>query len=42
MDLIYQEETYQIIVICLEVHTILGKGFSEIDYKDAIELEQNH
>lgn len=34
-----QNETYQIIGICMEVHKILGKGFLEIVYKDAIEYE---
>lgn len=34
-----QKETYQIIGICMEIHKILGKGFLEIVYKDAIELE---
>jgi len=35
----YQEESYQIIGICMEVHRILGKGFLEIVYKDAIQFE---
>ena len=34
-----QNETYQIIGICMEVHRILGKGLLEIVYKDAIEFE---
>ena len=34
-----QDETYQIIGVCMEVHRILGKGFLEIVYKDAIEYE---
>jgi len=34
-----QKETYQIIGICMEVHKILGRGFLEIVYKDAIEQE---
>ena len=32
-------ETYKIIGILFEVHKNLGKGFSEIVYKDAIEYE---
>ena len=36
---IQQNDTYQIIGICMEVHRILGFGFSEIVYKDAIEME---
>ena len=34
-----QNETYQIIGICMEVHKLLGKAFLEIVYKDAIEYE---
>ena len=36
-----QKETYQIIGVAMEVHRILGKGFSEIVYKDAMEYEFN-
>ena len=36
---ISKEETYEIIGICMEVHRELGFGFSEIVYKDAIEME---
>jgi GxxExxY protein len=38
-NFISKEETYQIIGICMEVHRELGFGFSEIVYKDAIEME---
>lgn len=34
-----QTETGLILSICIEVHRILGKGFLEIVYKDAIEYE---
>ena len=36
-----QDESYQIIGICMEVHRILGRGLLEIVYKDAIEYEFN-
>lgn len=39
MAIIHKEESYQIIGICMEVHNNLGAGFSEIVYKDALELE---
>ena len=39
MVIIHKEESYQIIGICMEVHNNLGAGFSEIVYKDALELE---
>lgn len=38
-DLIYKEESYQIIGTCMEVHNNLGSGFLEIVYKDALEYE---
>ncbi len=34
-----QAETYKIIGIAMEIHRTLGKGFSEIVYKDAFEYE---
>ena len=30
---------FQIIGACIEVHRILGSGFQEVIYKDAMELE---
>lgn len=39
MGILHKEESYQIIGICMEVHNNLGAGFSEIVYKDALELE---
>ena len=36
-----QNECYQIIGVCMEIHRILGKGLLEIVYKDAIEFEFN-
>jgi GxxExxY protein len=38
-EYIYKEENYKIVGILFEVHKNLGKGFSEIVYKDAIEYE---
>jgi GxxExxY protein len=37
--IIYKEESYKIIGICMEVHNQLGAGFLEIVYKDALEYE---
>ena len=34
-----REETYKIIGLAMEVHNVLGKGFLEIIYKDALEIE---
>ena len=38
-DIIYKEESFKIIGLCMEVHNNLGKGFLEIVYKDALEYE---
>lgn len=35
----HEAETYKIVGLCMEVHNNLGKGFSEIVYKDALEIE---
>lgn len=35
----FQDEAYKIIGVCMEVHSILGPGFLEIVYKDALEYE---
>jgi GxxExxY protein len=37
--LICREEAYRIIGLCMEVHGILGKGHSEVVYKNALEYE---
>ena len=34
-----KEETYEIIGACMEVQRTLGYGFSEVIYKDAMEME---
>ena len=38
-EYLYGNESYKIIGILYEVHKNLGKGFSEIVYKDALEYE---
>jgi GxxExxY protein len=40
-ELILKEECYKIVGLCMKVHTKLGKGFREIVYKDALEVEFN-
>lgn len=39
VDLIYKEEAYELVGICMEVHNELGPGLLEIVYKEAIEWE---
>ena len=38
-DLLYKEEAFKIIGLCMEVHRELGKGQDEVIYKDALEVE---
>jgi GxxExxY protein len=38
-ELIHKAESFKIIGVCMEVHRQLGKGHSEIIYKDALEYE---
>lgn len=38
-DILFKEESYEIIGKCFDVHNQLGPGFLEIVYKDALELE---
>jgi len=38
-ELIYKDESYKIVGMCMEVHNNLGAGFLEIVYKDALEYE---
>jgi GxxExxY protein len=39
MELLYKEENYKIVGVCMEIHRILGFGLAEIVYKDALEHE---
>ena len=34
-----EKEVYELIGLCMEVHSELGPGFSEAIYKDALEIE---
>ena len=38
-NIIYKEESYEIVGALFEVYNHLGSGFSEIVYKDALEYE---
>ncbi len=38
-DILYKDEAYEIVGICMDVYNNLGYGFLEIVYKDALEIE---
>jgi GxxExxY protein len=38
-ELLYREETHQLIGCCMEIHRELGKGHDEVIYKDALVVE---
>jgi GxxExxY protein len=38
-ELIYKEEVFKIVGLCMEIHRVLGKGHDEIIYKDALQFE---
>lgn len=38
-QLLYNDDTYKIIGICMAAYSDLGKGFSELVYGDALEIE---
>ena len=40
-EIVYKEESYAIIGKCMDVHNVLGHGFSEVVYKDALQFEFN-
>ena len=39
VEIILKEESYELVGICMEVHSELGMGFREIVYKGALEYE---
>ncbi len=38
-DILYKDESFKIVGICMEIHKTLGIGLKEINYKDALEIE---
>lgn len=38
-DLLYREESFKIVGLCMDAHRELGRGYSEAVYKDALEFE---
>ena len=37
--LLFKEESYKIIGICMKIHSTLGLGLKEVNYKDAMEID---
>ena len=38
-ELLYKEEVFQLVGLCMEIHRELGKGHDEVIYKDALLVE---
>jgi len=38
-ELLYKEEIFQLVGLCMEIHRELGKGHDEAIYKDALVVE---
>lgn len=38
-ELLFKEESFKIIGVCMEIHKTLGMGLKEINYKDAMEMD---
>ena len=38
-ELLYKQEVFQLVGFCMEIHRELGKGHSELIYKDALVVE---
>ena len=38
-ELVYKDEVFQLVGICMEIHRELGKGHDEVVYKDALVVE---
>ena len=38
-DLLYKQECFQLVGLCMEIHRELGKGHDEVIYKDALVVE---
>ena len=40
-ELIYKDDVYAIVDAAIEVYRVLGQGFFEPDYQEALEIESN-
>jgi GxxExxY protein len=37
--ILFKEESFKIIGICMKIHSIMGTGLKEVNYKDAMEID---
>lgn len=38
-EILFKEESFKVVGICMEIHKTLGMGLKEINYQDAMEIE---
>ena len=38
-ELLFKDESFKIIGLCMEIHKTLGMGLKEVNYKDAMEID---
>ena len=38
-ELLFKEESYKVVGVCMNIHKTLGMGLKEINYKDAMEID---
>jgi GxxExxY protein len=38
-ELIFKDEAFKVVGICMKIHKTLGLGLKEVNYKDAMEIE---
>jgi GxxExxY protein len=41
-ELLYKDEVFKLVGLCMEIHRELGKGHDEVIYKDALVIELQH
>jgi len=38
-ELLFKEQTFKILGICMKIHSVMGIGLKEVNYKDAMEID---
>lgn len=39
VELLFKEEAFKVVGICINIHKALGMGLKEVNYKDAMEID---